>query len=78
VLNYISVIYNEVFVVENSNREKGITATCGENVIIDKEMHSHMLSAMADNYPADWCINQTSDLAFGHLDTLGYPSVTER
>jgi hypothetical protein len=29
-----------------------------ENAIIDKEMHSHKLSAMADNYPADWCINQ--------------------
>jgi hypothetical protein len=25
--------------------------------IIEKEMHSHKLSAMADNYPADWCIN---------------------
>jgi len=28
-----------------------------ENAMIDKEMHSHKLSAMADNYPADWCIN---------------------
>jgi len=28
-----------------------------ENAIIDKEMYSHKLSAMADNYPADWCIN---------------------
>jgi len=24
---------------------------------LKKEMHSHKLSAMADNYPADWCIN---------------------
>ena len=38
------MISNVVFVVENA--------------IIDKEMHSHKLSAMADNYPADWCINQ--------------------
>jgi hypothetical protein len=38
------VIYGAVFVVKIA--------------IIEKEMHSHKLSAMADNYPADWCINQ--------------------
>src|SRR6267154_4458600 len=43
ILQFISVIYKAVFVVENA--------------IIDKEMHSHKLSAMADNYPTDWCIN---------------------
>jgi len=42
------VISNVVFVVENA--------------IIDKEMHSHKLSAMADNYPADWCINRERHL----------------
>ena len=26
-------------------------------VKIEKEMHNHKLSAMADNYPADWCKN---------------------
>jgi hypothetical protein len=37
------VIFRAVFVVKIA--------------IIEKEMHSHKLSAMADNYPADWCIN---------------------
>src|SRR6267154_702072 len=40
ILQFISVISKAVFVVENA--------------IIDKEMHSHKLSAMADNYPADY------------------------
>ena len=31
-------------------------------VIIEKEMHSHKLSAMADNYPADWCINLSAHM----------------
>ena len=26
--------------------------------IIEKQMHSHKLSAMADNYAVDWCINR--------------------
>jgi hypothetical protein len=41
---FISVISRAVFMVKIA--------------IIDKEMHSHMLSAMADNYPVDWCIYQ--------------------
>ena len=35
--------------------------------IIEKEMHSHKLSAMADNYPADWCINPCTIYACGGL-----------
>ena len=42
-LNFIFSILNLIFVVEMQ--------------YFKKEMHSHKLSAMADNYPADWCIN---------------------
>ena len=38
------MIYGAVFVVKIA--------------ITEKEMHSHKLCAMADNYPADWCINR--------------------
>jgi len=45
------VIFRAVFVVKIA--------------IIEKEMYSHKLSAMADNYPADWCINLGSRLMGG-------------
>jgi hypothetical protein len=45
-LAFIFLILSLVFVVEMQH--------------LKKEMHSHKLSAMADNYPVDWCINQQS------------------